>query len=102
MSARMPPTMVEKVDPPRPPKKRATSMPVYELVREHANCMATKRIPVAMKTGRRPLISENGARNMGPIPKPAVNTVIPTLYATRETPHSSVSCASGAAYAPAE
>jgi hypothetical protein len=62
--------MVEKVDPPTPAKKRTTSMPAYDWVNPVHNWHMTKRIPEAMNTGRRPLISEKGARTMGAIPKP--------------------------------
>lgn len=64
--------------------------------------LLTKSAPVAMKTGLLPLISEKGARTIGANPKPQVKTVMPTLYATSDTPHFSVSWKAGEAYDPAE
>lgn len=79
ISAKMPPTMVLKVLPPTPRKKRAASMPANESVIAQKNEHSTNKVPVAMKTGRRPLISENGASIMGAMAKPAVKMVMPTV-----------------------
>lgn len=62
----------------------------------------TNRMPEAMNTGRRPLISENGARTMGATAKPVVKVVMPTSAATLLTPHSAVICPTPGLYDPAE
>jgi len=54
-----------------------------------------------MKTGRRPLISENGARTIGAMPNPLVKVVIPHKIATVLTFHSLFICSAPGLYAPA-
>ena len=62
-------------------------MPAKELVRAQPIC-ATKKINAdARKTGRRPLISDSGARNIGEIEKPVAQAVTPVLNATSDSPH---------------
>ena len=93
--------MVEKTELPHPTKNRAINIPGYEWVTAQHIWQMKYRIPAATKTGYRPLISENGARTIGAIAKPAQNVVMPTRIATSLTFHSADICAVGGEYDPA-
>lgn len=62
--------------------------PEYSLVTAQHNWQIMRRIAVATNTGFLPAISENGARNMGPIANPQQNVVMPTSVATELMSHS--------------
>lgn len=85
------------IQPPTPWKKRATSNPAKLCVPPHASKQAnqetlvsmmnfilraktmnipTNKTPLAMKMGRRPLISEKGARTMGAKANPTQKRVM--------------------------
>jgi len=121
MSETTPPTIVEKVEPPTPTRKRTTSIPAYECAKPVHSWQMTNRMPEARNTGRRPLISENGANTIGATAKPRwivnyhslvdmdsrsgnipdVKVVMPTKTATLLTPHSADICATPGLYDPA-
>ena len=82
-----PPTMVANVEAPAPTKNRAASIPPKLGVVAHAICPARNMIAEPMKTGRRPLISENGARNIGEIANPVAQVVTPVSNATSPRCH---------------
>jgi hypothetical protein len=62
--------------------------PAYSLVTAQHSWHIISRIAVATNTGFLPVISENGARNMGPIANPQQKVVIPTNVATSLVCHS--------------
>lgn len=90
MSLRTPPTIVENVELMQPVKNRQTHMPAKVGVTAETTWKTTHSTPVTMKTGRRPLISLNGARNIGAMPKPHVKRVTPMRATTSEICHSAV------------
>src|ERR1700761_3538840 len=87
MSETTPPTMVANELAPAPTKNRAASNPPKVGVVAQAIWPTRNRIAEPMKTGRRPLISENGAKNMGETANPVAHVVTPVLNPTSDRCH---------------
>jgi len=69
--------MVLNTEQEMPASARVANMPAKEPVTPEPNCPRTYTIPAARKTGRRPCVSENGARIMGATAKQRVKMVMP-------------------------
>src|SRR5271156_6775456 len=87
MSLTTPPTIVANVLAPAPTKNLATNIPANESVTAQPNSAITNTTPEQMKTGRRPLISDIGARTIGEMAKPMAQVVTPVLKAKFDRCH---------------